>query len=117
MRASLLFEPGEALSKEFATLAEAFLINSVTDSRRYVPFHRDLKRSQTLRCMKQCLNRNELILIAVHQQHGWPTSNFGGESRGSPLSLASRAFRSSRRLPPAPLTDEADVKRHHGPLG
>ena len=76
------YVPGEALGKEFATLAKAFLIDPVTDSLRYVPFHRHLKRGQTLRRMEQGLNRNQLILVAVDQQDRRTTSNFSGESRG-----------------------------------
>ena len=50
-------------------MAQPFGVDAVPDTGRQVPFGRYAERGETLRGLKQGLRRNEIVLIAVHQEH------------------------------------------------
>ena len=67
--------PGQKL----AALAQAFLVDAVADAGRDVPFGRYVERGQPLRGVEQRLHRDELVLVAVDQQHRRLAADLGGE--------------------------------------
>lgn len=97
-------------------MAKAFLVNAVPDSLRYVPFHWDIKRSQTLRGVEQRLDRDELILVAVDEQYRRSAANFNGED--SRVAFFRRhkhpGVADDRRRSDRPT--QADMQGHHGAL-
>src|SRR5258708_32123451 len=62
----------ESLGQELAAMAQALLVDAVADARRHVPFHRHFQRGQVLRALEQRLWRDQLVLVAMHQQHRRP---------------------------------------------
>ena len=70
------------LCDKFAAVAQAFLVDAVADAGRNVPFRRHLQRGQPLRGMEYRLHRDELILVAVNQQHRRPAADLAGECVG-----------------------------------
>ena len=58
----------KAAGEEIAALAQAFVIDSVAETRRNMPFGRDLERGQRLRGVHQRLHRDEVVRITMHQQ-------------------------------------------------
>ena len=62
----------KAPRQKFAAMAQPFRVDAVTDAGGHVPFDRDAERGQALRRLEQRLRRNEIILVAMHQQHRRP---------------------------------------------
>ena len=50
-------------------MAQALLVDAVADARRHVPLDRHLERGQRLRALEQRLHRDQIVLVAVDQQH------------------------------------------------
>src|SRR5262245_34470214 len=59
----------ESLGEEFAAVAEPLLVDAVADPGRHVPLGGNLQRRQILRALEQRLGRDQLVLVAMHQQH------------------------------------------------
>ena len=74
-----LFAGSKALGEEFAALPETLRVDPVPDSRRDVPLRGDIKCGERLRGVKQSLHGNELIRIAMNQQHRRSATNLGCE--------------------------------------
>ena len=50
-------------------MAQAFGVDAVADAGGEVPFNRHFERGQGLCRLEQCLRRDQVIAIAVNQQH------------------------------------------------
>ena len=61
----------ESLGEERAAMAQAFLVDAVTDALRQMPLDRHLEGGKRLRALEQRLRRDEVVLGTVNQQDRW----------------------------------------------
>ena len=50
-------------------MAQSFAVDAMADTGRQVPFDRHFQRRETLGRLEQRLRRNEIVTVAVNQQH------------------------------------------------
>ena len=107
---------GSAARQELAAVAQALLVDAVADAVRDVPLDRHAERGQPAGGMKQRLRRDEVVLIAVDQQHRRARTDFGRElvrvGVGRHHQQAGISDDGERRGRPT----QADMQRHHGAL-
>ena len=73
--ASLIAEPGhggERPGEEIAAEGEALAIDAVAEAAAHVELDRDVERAETLRREEQRLGRDDLVLVAMHEQDRRP---------------------------------------------
>ena len=103
--------------QKLAAVAQAFLVDAVADAGRDVPFDRHLQRGQPLRGVEQRLHRDELVLVAMDQQHRRPRLRISAANvvRVDVLRQHQHAgIADDRRRRHGAA--QADMQRHHGAL-
>ena len=58
-------------------------VDAVADAVRKVPFRGDPERGKAVCGVEQALYRDEIVLVAVHQQHGGARADLGGDRVGA----------------------------------
>src|SRR5262249_40160937 len=106
----------ESLGEERTAMPQALLVDAVTDPGRDVPLDRNFERSEVLRALKQRLDRDQVVLVAVDQQHRRLALN---------LTCYGIGLGAVRQHEDAGIADDgggwhsaaqADMQRHHGAL-
>src|SRR5580704_1727818 len=69
-----------AAGQKFAAMAQAFAVDAMADAGRQMPLGRHVEGGQPLGRLEQRLRRDQVVAVAVHQQHRWPRFDFGGKS-------------------------------------
>ena len=77
--ARTLTRGGKSARQKFAAVAQAFGVDAVADAGGQMPLDRHAERGQPLRRLEQRLRRNELVAIAVDEQHRRARFDLGGE--------------------------------------
>ena len=60
-------------------MAQAFLVNAVTNAFREMPLHPDAKRGKSARCLEHRLWWDEIVTVAMHEQNRRARLDLGRE--------------------------------------
>src|SRR6516225_10530710 len=69
----------QAAGEKLAAVAQSVLIDAVADAVGDMPFDRDAERGEPAGGMEQCLRRDQIIAVAVHEQYRRTRLDLGRE--------------------------------------
>src|SRR5262249_12231579 len=95
---------------------QALLVDAVADTLREMPLDRHAERREPARGLEQSLRRNEIVLIAMDEQHRRPRLDLGRELLRIGVGRHDQHSRITDHCERRWRAPEAMMQRHHGAL-